>query len=258
MFCSADRPITYLYNTLHFYERKLRDRPPLKKLLVKSIINSLASIRPPNWAVSEQYQAYIEVPDTEVTSWQPELTYYISLLRRLVESKSGMDHLRNGKERVIVCFFFNSQAINGQKLFYLTDWRFNEFPNAAAHALYITCVELLSLPVGPQGIANNLIDAIVKGYTVIPSNQIHSWINAVGVLMAALPEPYWSVIYDRLQEILTTTKMTEWSYRHSPFEMFNFKTVKEAMLDRTYVLLMAIAQSILHHSSIGQLTTLAE
>lgn len=29
-----DRPVTYLYNTLHFYERKLRDRPPLKKLLV--------------------------------------------------------------------------------------------------------------------------------------------------------------------------------------------------------------------------------
>lgn len=76
--------------------------------------------------------------------------------------------------------------------------------------------------------------------------------------MAALPESYWSVIYDRLQEALSSNKMLEWSYRYSPFEMFNFKTVKEAMLEKTYVLLLAIAQSILHHSSIGQIATLAE
>lgn len=149
-------------------------------------------------------------------------------------------------------------AISGKQLFYLTDWRFNEFPNAAAHALYVTCVELLSLPVGPQGIANNIIDVIVKGYTVIPPNQIHSWINATGVLMAALPEAYWTCIYDRLKEILTSTKMVEWPFRHSPFEMFNFKIVKEALLEKNYVVLLAIAQSILHHSSIGQLATLAE
>lgn len=111
---------------------------------------------------------------------------------------------------------------------------------------------------GPQGVANSLIDVIVKGYTVIPAQQIHAWINAVGLVMAALPEAYWSVIYDRLQEQMTTTKMIDWPYRHTPFEMFNFRTVKEAMLERNYVLLLAIAQSILHHSSIGQLTTLAE
>lgn len=111
---------------------------------------------------------------------------------------------------------------------------------------------------GPQGVANNLIDVIIKGYTVIPSQQIHAWINAVGLVMAALPENYWSVIYDRMQEQMTTVKMYDWPYRHSPFEMFNFKTVKEALLEPNYVLLLAIAQSILHHASIGQLSTLAE
>ena len=34
----VDRPMTYLYNTLHYYEHKLRDRPALKKKLVQSII----------------------------------------------------------------------------------------------------------------------------------------------------------------------------------------------------------------------------
>lgn len=138
----------------------------------------------------------------------------------------------------------------------MSDWRFNEFANAPAHALYVTCVELLSLPVSPTVVANNIIDVIVKGYTVIPQNEIHGWINVVGLLLTALPKCYWSVIYDRLQDVLKSDKMTE--YRFTPFEMFNFKTVTEAMIERKYVLLLAVAHSILHHSSIGQMVTIVE
>ena len=36
--CPADRPMTYLYNTLHYYEKKLRDKPAFKKKLVYTII----------------------------------------------------------------------------------------------------------------------------------------------------------------------------------------------------------------------------
>ena len=32
-----DRPMTYLYNTLHYYETKLRDRAALRKKIVGSI-----------------------------------------------------------------------------------------------------------------------------------------------------------------------------------------------------------------------------
>lgn len=46
-----------------------------------------------------------------------------------------------------------------------TDWRFNEFPNLAAHTLHITCVELLALPVAPDVVTNNLLDVVAKGYT---------------------------------------------------------------------------------------------
>lgn len=140
----------------------------------------------------------------------------------------------------------------------MSDWRFNEFANAPAHALYVTCVELLSLPVGPTAVANNIIDVIVKGYTVIPQNEIHGWINVVGLLLTALPKCYWSVIYDRLQDVMKSDKMTDWPYRFSPFEMFNFKSVTEAMIERKYVLLLAVAHSILHHSSIGQMITIVE
>lgn len=32
-----DRPVSYLYNTLHYFEPRLRDRPTLKKKLVGAI-----------------------------------------------------------------------------------------------------------------------------------------------------------------------------------------------------------------------------
>ena len=39
----SDRPMTYLYNTLHYYEKRLKDRPPLKKKLVSAIIGMVCS-----------------------------------------------------------------------------------------------------------------------------------------------------------------------------------------------------------------------
>ena len=39
-----DRPITYLYNTLHFYESTVRDKFSLKKKLVSSIVGKQLGI----------------------------------------------------------------------------------------------------------------------------------------------------------------------------------------------------------------------
>lgn len=82
-----DRPVTYLYNTLHFYERKLRDRPALKKNLVGAIIGSLSKIRPANWALSEEYQRNNADDKIESVPWQPDITYYISHVQRIADSK---------------------------------------------------------------------------------------------------------------------------------------------------------------------------
>lgn len=88
----SDRPITYLYNTLHFYERQLRDKCSLKRKLVGTIINSLKDVRPLNWALTEPFQMnYIspQFPDinTNEVLWNPEISYYIILVRRLIESE---------------------------------------------------------------------------------------------------------------------------------------------------------------------------
>ena len=85
-----DRPVTYLYNTLHYYERKLRDRPPLKRRLVSAVLGSFRETRAPGWALSDAYQQFMQRPPDDV-SWVPELDYYIRLVRRIAESKYKLE-----------------------------------------------------------------------------------------------------------------------------------------------------------------------
>lgn len=113
-------------------------------------------------------------------------------------------------------------------------------------------MELLGLPISPQNVSNKLFDVVIKGLVLISYQNIHSWINAIGLIISALPESYWSVIYDRLSEIIRLPQIIEWPYRQSPFEMFSFNTVRYALLDHKFVMILAIAHSIFHHFNIGQ------
>lgn len=81
----VDRPVTYLYNTLHYYDRNLRDRPVLRRRLVAAILGALKDIRPAGWSLSDAYISYMSGAGDEV-SWLPDLDYYIKLVRRIVES----------------------------------------------------------------------------------------------------------------------------------------------------------------------------
>lgn len=95
----SDRPITYLYNTLHYYERKLRDQPVLKRRLVTAILESLKETISPGWGLTEAYQNISRPTSSEhlnsseerkndpILHWQPTLDYYVKLVQRLVESK---------------------------------------------------------------------------------------------------------------------------------------------------------------------------
>ena len=79
---------------------------------------------------------------TEGTDWRPEtadhgkisepgLDYYVQLVGRFARTISES----------------NSKSLEtGTTTFPFMDWRFNEFPNEGAHALYVTCVEIMGLP----------------------------------------------------------------------------------------------------------------
>lgn len=97
------------------------------------------------------------------------------------------------------------------------DWRFNEFPNPAAHALHVTCVELMALAVSGKDVGNALLNVALKRYgrtsapgkvmerlwgvcysaelerlspfsqPLVPRENITAWMNAIGLVITALP-----------------------------------------------------------------------
>lgn len=81
----ADRPVTYLYNTLHYYEGQLRDRTNLKRKLVHAIIGSLKDNRPLGWCLSDTYLK-CAMNAREDNPWIPDDIYYCKLIARLVDN----------------------------------------------------------------------------------------------------------------------------------------------------------------------------
>lgn len=95
-------------------------------------------------------------------------------------------------------------------------------------------------------------------YTVIPPNQIHLWINSVGLIMAALPDSYWCVLHERLVEVMSCPQLTNWSYRSSPFQLFKFVATHDALLENKFSYTLALAHSMWHHAGVGQITTVPQ
>jgi len=58
----------------------------LKRKLVGAIIGSLKDIKPPNWALTEQYSTYL-ASSSEDINWTPEADYYASIISRFVDGK---------------------------------------------------------------------------------------------------------------------------------------------------------------------------
>lgn len=223
-----DRPITYLYNTFHYYESKLRERPNLKRRLVVAVIMSQQEIRPPGWALTEAYKQYLARPADDIV-WNPGLPYYTALVKRLVNT------------------------MQGKPVFPHLEWRFNEFANSGAHALHVTCVELMGLPCNPNIVANMLLDVLLKGYCNIPRGEVMEWVNTVGLLLTWLPEPYWLVIHDRIVELLQKPCLiAPGDGILDPFTMLNLDHLEATGCDLSVALTVAVAHSFWHHASFGQ------
>mgnify|MGYP002044816572 FL=1 len=203
-----DRPITYLYNTLHYYEYRIRNRLALKKKLVSCIIGSLKDVRPPGWCLTDQYLDMIrqdtvnQANPNHPEEWTVGLDYYVSLTGRLVRS------------------------LQGKFPFPFMDWRFNEFPNEGAHALYSTCVEIMGLGIlDPAQVGAKLVDVILDGCHLVDVQVLPDWINAVGLILSYLPDSYLDGLKKRLVSALNSTPLSQWNLPQNPFEMLNFECV---------------------------------
>ncbi|XP_049612105.1 mediator of RNA polymerase II transcription subunit 23 isoform X4 [Syngnathus scovelli] len=227
-----DRPVTYLYNTLHYYERHLRDRTSLKRKLVHAIMLSLKDNRTPGWCLSETYLKFgMNQRDDNV--WTPDDTYYCKLIGRLVDTMAG----------------------KSPGPFPNCDWRFNEFPNPAAHALHVTCVELMALAVPGKDVGNALLNVVLKSQPLVPRENITAWMNAIGLVITALPEPYWIVLHDRIVTVMSSPALaSETAWSRDPFALLDFTACHQSYSEIGCSYVLALAHAVWHHSSIGQLS----
>ncbi|XP_059897120.1 mediator of RNA polymerase II transcription subunit 23 isoform X2 [Gadus macrocephalus] len=227
-----DRPVTYLYNTLHYYERHLRERTSLKRKLVHAIMSSLKDNRTPGWCLSETYIKF-GMSAREDNVWIPDDTYYCKLIGRLVDTMAG----------------------KSPGPFPNCDWRFNEFPNPAAHALHVTCVELMALTVPGKDVGNALLNVVLRSQPLVPRENITAWMNAIGLVITALPEPYWIVLHDRIVSVMgSPTLTTETAWAGCPFALLDFTACHQSYSEMNCSYVLALAHAVWHHSSIGQLS----
>ena len=112
------------------------------------------------------------------------------------------------------------------------DYRFLEFPNESSHALHVTCVEVMGLPMEPAVVSSRLLDVILCESHLIGDEDLPDWCNAVGLLLSNLPEAYWEGLYAALAAALAALPSLPWwnadaPDRRDPFEVFAIKKGEE-------------------------------
>nr|XP_027200115.1 mediator of RNA polymerase II transcription subunit 23-like [Dermatophagoides pteronyssinus] len=219
-------PITFLYNTLHYYEINLKEKTKLKKKLVFTIINAFKDFRPKNWSISEPFMNYCQKNNDE--EWNPGSEYFKFLVGRFVDTLSSQSKCP----------------------FSMTDYRFNEFSNIQSHALYVTCVEILALPGKPSDISNQLINVVTNSHKNISRQDIELWINAIGLIFTALPESYSSILKERFVELLKNSRTF---VGKNFFHIFDFKNSHSNFYENDMCYTLALLHSYWFHGTFGQL-----
>lgn len=115
-----------------------------------------------------------------------------------------------------------------------------------------------SLDISEKLIYFKFQDIIIKGYSNIAPGKIHSWINAIGLIISRLPESYFTTIFDRLRDLLNSPKLIDWKYKHSPFTIFNFNVVYTSTLNKTFANYLAIIHALMQHFDNGQMGIMIE
>ena len=142
------------------------------------------------------------------------------------------------------------------------DWRFNEFCNEPAHALHVTCVELMGLPVSDPGhVGASLVDVILEYHQLFPHDELPDYINAVGLLLSNLPDSFSDGLTRRLISTLKSQPLSQWNLPQTPFAIFNFEDVHKAdgpTLPTRLSRLLAVAHAFYHHAGFPQIQQLPD
>ncbi|KRX88416.1 Mediator of RNA polymerase II transcription subunit 23 [Trichinella pseudospiralis] len=129
-------PVSFLYSTFRFYEKRLVEAPAIKQKLALAVHGACVPSRDDHWLLSAEFVSCVgSGPVTDRGPWVPDLNYYATLVRRLMDTFSEPRQQWSRK----------------------SDLRFVEFNNFQTHALYCICIELMSLSVSVVDVGNALI-----------------------------------------------------------------------------------------------------
>lgn len=143
----------------------------------------------------------------------------------------------------------------------------NEFRNPSCQLLYTILCELISLELFSndpltlsRGICTSIFDLFFtscfrnQGYTIDQKEFVY-WINASGLVISNLPEPYWYSIYERLANIMKTNALlnsTDSTGDHTNsklFDHFDLFLAEEKNCFDEVTLIIALFHSIWCHSN---------
>ncbi|XP_047129297.1 mediator of RNA polymerase II transcription subunit 23 isoform X1 [Hydra vulgaris] len=182
LFKFLEQPITYLYNTLHYYEKKLKENAIIKRKLMLSICTSSGNLLDGIFSTE-----IIEFINKESDTWVPNIDYFVELFQKFITAT-----------------FFNKSRSSYPSF----DWRFNEFLNSTTLALYATCLELMILPISAEDVGHAIVDLVTmchgSNQTLIKSNYME-WINTAALLLTSLPRSYLNVVNIKVCDVIQTT-----------------------------------------------------
>ena len=138
--------------------------------------------------------------------------------------------------------------------FQATDYRYSEFSSAASHALFVTCVEIMSLSGEPADIAHLIINVVTKNLQCIPRGEVERWLNAAALILANLPDSYSNVLTERIIELLEGLKLNP---DPDIFSMFDFNSSHAAMIESEMSYLLALWHTYWGQGTIGRLCSLS-
>ncbi|CAF5118147.1 unnamed protein product, partial [Rotaria sp. Silwood1] len=244
LFRAHAAPITFLYHTLFVYEKKLREKSNFRQSLIIGMIGNIYHMRKMEWCFSNNFTSYIE--------------NYLRLdgeKRQLPSPVFNSRYAIDLLHKLIYFIFLNSSVPIYEKnsYEYNIDWRYNEFANPSLQLIHCLAIEIFFYT-GQENFNpwKLFAEPFITADALIPRANFLKYLNAMGLLFSALPEYYWSQLFERMYQIFEHPLLL----RCSPTDIMDLLNFRERFCTHTENMVccfVAVVHSIWLHGSISHL-----
>ena len=183
-----DSPVTYLHNTLYYYDNILStDKEILKRLLVARLLE-YQLLQP--LEKFKRFADYLLATSDEASEKNANFINYRELLADFTD-------------------VINSKLNHNM---YNVDWKYNEFSNPVAYRLYIITVQLMCIPIHTSDLARPHAEVLAEHRANIGTQlvevvlgskaMINDYANTLGLIFSALPLSFSVAVFNKVSVII--------------------------------------------------------